>query len=41
LHLALSHQLLAIVVLTVAVVHAERLSHRVPYRAAQLAEQSA
>jgi cytochrome c oxidase assembly protein subunit 15 len=41
LHLALSHQLLAIVVLTVAVVHAERLSHRVRYRAAQLAEQSA
>jgi cytochrome c oxidase assembly protein subunit 15 len=41
LHLALPHQLLAIVVLTVAVVHAERLSHRAPYRAARLAEQSA
>lgn len=41
LHLALPHQLLAIVVLTVAVVHAERLSHRAPYRAARLAEQGA
>jgi len=43
LPLALAHQMLAIVVFTIAVVHAERLSHRAISRAAQAlpAEQSA
>jgi cytochrome c oxidase assembly protein subunit 15 len=37
LPLALAHQMVAILVLTVAVVHAERLSHRATYRLPQLA----
>jgi heme a synthase len=37
LALALAHQIAAIVVFTYAVVHAERLSHRAPYRVPQLA----
>ena len=43
LALALTHQVLAILVLTTAVVHAERLSHRVAFsaRRAKLAEQGA
>jgi cytochrome c oxidase assembly protein subunit 15 len=41
LHLALSHQLLAIAVLTVAVIHAEGLARRAPSRATRLAEQNA
>jgi cytochrome c oxidase assembly protein subunit 15 len=41
LALALSHQMLAIVVFTVAVVHAERLSGRAPVRALQAVEQGA
>lgn len=39
--LALAHQMLAILVLTVAVMHAERLSHRLGHRAVQPAEQGA
>jgi len=39
--LALAHQLLAILVFTVAVVHAERLSHRASFRAPQVVEQGA
>jgi cytochrome c oxidase assembly protein subunit 15 len=41
LPLALAHQMLAILTFTVAVVHAERLSHRAAYRAVRTAEQSA
>jgi cytochrome c oxidase assembly protein subunit 15 len=37
LALALAHQVAAIVVFTYAVVHAERLSHRLPFQASQLA----
>jgi len=39
--LALAHQLLAILVFTVAVLHAERLSHRLRVGAIQTAEQGA
>jgi cytochrome c oxidase assembly protein subunit 15 len=41
LPLALAHQLLAIVVFTIAVVHAEGLSNRAVYRTSQAAAQSA
>jgi cytochrome c oxidase assembly protein subunit 15 len=39
LALALAHQVLAIIVLTIAVVHAERLAHRAAFGVAQPAEQ--
>jgi cytochrome c oxidase assembly protein subunit 15 len=41
LPLALAHQMLAILVLTVAVLHAERLSHRAAARSGRMAEQRA
>ena len=41
LALALAHQVMAIVVFTIAVVHAERLSHRAVVRVPQAAGQAA
>ncbi len=41
LALALAHQVIAMVVFTIAIVHAEKLSHRTVYRVSPAAGQAA